>query len=34
MTKRHQATSTNVEDYWRLFVNRRAYVLQSNAAAP
>src|SRR6202161_1077417 len=29
MPKRHQATSTNVEDYWQLFVNRRAYVLQS-----
>ena len=29
MTKRYQATSTNVEDYWQLFVNRRAYVLQS-----
>jgi len=29
MTKRHLATSTNVEDYWQLFVNRRAYVLQS-----
>src|SRR5579872_6603108 len=29
MPKRYQATSTNVEDYWQLFVNRRAYVLQS-----
>ncbi|HUI73297.1 MAG TPA: hypothetical protein VLX32_00040, partial [Candidatus Acidoferrum sp.] len=29
MTKRHRATSTNVEEYWQLFVNRRAYVLQS-----
>ena len=29
MLKRYQATSTNVEDYWQLFVNRRAYVLQS-----
>ena len=29
MAKRYQATSTNVEDYWQLFVNRRAYVLQS-----
>ena len=29
MPKRYQATSTNVDDYWQLFVNRRAYVLQS-----
>src|SRR6202789_21626 len=29
MPKSYQATSTNVEDYWQLFVNRRAYVLQS-----
>ncbi len=29
MPKRYQATSANVEDYWQLFVNRRAYVLQS-----
>src|ERR1700732_2021264 len=29
MPKPYQATSTNVEDYWQLFVNRRAYVLQS-----
>ena len=29
MAKRYQASSTNVEDYWQLFVNRRAYVLQS-----
>src|ERR1017187_2832217 len=29
MPKRYQATSTNVEDYWQLFVNRRAFVLQS-----
>ena len=29
MPKRYQATSSNVEDYWQLFVNRRAYVLQS-----
>src|SRR5882757_4576174 len=29
MPKRYQATSTNVEDYCQLFVNRRAYVLQS-----
>jgi hypothetical protein len=34
MTKRHQATSTNVEDYWQLFVNRRAYVLQSKRPHP
>src|SRR5258706_16112499 len=29
MPKRYQATSTNVEDYWQMFVNRRAFVLQS-----
>ena len=29
MPKRYQATSANVEDYWQLFVNRRAYVLES-----
>src|SRR5260370_33911638 len=29
MPKRYEATSTNVEEYWQLFVNRRAYVLQS-----
>lgn len=29
MAKRYQASSTNVADYWQLFVNRRAYVLQS-----
>ena len=34
MTKRHLATSTNVEDYWQLFVNRRAYVLQSKRPHP
>jgi hypothetical protein len=34
MEKRHQATSTNVEDYWQLFVNRRAYVLQSMRPHP
>ena len=34
MTKRHAATSTNVEDYWQLFVNRRAYVLQAMRPHP
>ena len=34
MTKRHQATSANVEVYWQLFVNRRAYVLQSKRPHP
>jgi hypothetical protein len=34
MTKQHQATSTNVEDYWQLFVNRRAYGLQSKRPRP
>ena len=34
MANKHQATSTNVEDYWQLFVNRRAYVLQSMRPHP
>jgi len=34
MAKRHGATSTNVEDYWQLFVNRRAYVLQAMRPHP
>ena len=34
MPKRYQATSTNVEDYWQMFVNRRAYVLQSMRPHP
>jgi hypothetical protein len=34
MAKRYQASSTNVEDYWQLFVNRRAYVLQSMRPHP
>jgi hypothetical protein len=34
MANRHHATSTNVEDYWQLFVNRRAYVLQSKRPHP
>ena len=34
MTKRHAATSTNVADYWQLFVNRRAYVLQAMRPHP
>ena len=34
MPNRHQTTSTNVEDYWQLFVNRRAYVLQSKRPHP
>ena len=29
MAKRYRATTTNIENYWQLFVNRRAYVLQS-----
>ena len=29
MAKRYRATKTNIEQYWALFVNRRAYVLQS-----
>jgi hypothetical protein len=29
MAKRYRATTANVADYWQLFVNRRAYVLQS-----
>jgi hypothetical protein len=27
--QRYRASAASVEDYWRLFVNRRAYVLQS-----
>ena len=34
MANRQHATSTNVEDYWQLFVNRRAYVLQSKRPHP
>ena len=34
MAKRHEASSTNVEDYWQLFVNRRAYVLQAMRPHP
>lgn len=29
MARHFQATAENVRDYWRLFVNRRAYVVQS-----
>jgi hypothetical protein len=29
MTNRYRATAANIGDYWQLFVNRRAYVLQS-----
>jgi hypothetical protein len=34
MAKRHRATTTNIENYWQLFVNRRAYVLQSKRPHP
>jgi hypothetical protein len=34
MATRHAATCANVEDYWRLFVNRRAYVLQAMRPHP
>ena len=34
MVKRFQATAENVQDYWRLFVNRRAYVVQSPRPHP
>ena len=34
MVKRFQATVDNVRDYWRLFVNRRAYVVQSPRPHP
>ena len=34
MAKRHRANAANVADYWHLFVNRRAYVLQSLRAHP
>jgi len=34
MATRHQATAENVRDYWRLFVNRRAYVVQSPRPHP
>ena len=34
MAKRHRASAANVADYWHLFVNRRAYVLQSLRAHP
>jgi len=34
MANRQHATSTNMEDYWQLFVNRRAYVLQSKRPHP
>ena len=34
MAKLHAATATNVEDYWQLFVNRRAYVLQAMRPHP
>src|SRR5215472_1978145 len=34
MAKRYQATAANVLEYWRLFVNRRAYVIQSMKPHP
>ena len=34
MAKRYRATPTNIEQYWQLFVNRRAYVLQSKRPHP
>ena len=34
MAKRYQASAENVRDYWRLFVNRRAYVVQSPRPHP
>jgi len=34
MARRYQATAENVQDYWRLFVNRRAYVVQSPRPHP
>jgi hypothetical protein len=34
MAKRYTATTTNIEQYWQLFVNRRAYVLQSRRPHP
>ncbi len=34
MAKRYRASAANVEDYWQLFVNRRAYVLQSMRPHP
>jgi hypothetical protein len=32
--QRYQASAANIEEYWRLFVNRRAYVLQSMQPHP
>ena len=34
MARQYQATAENVRDYWRLFVNRRAYVVQSPRPHP
>jgi hypothetical protein len=34
MAKRYRATTTNVQNYWQLFINRRAYVLQSKRPHP
>lgn len=34
MASRYQASVENVRDYWRLFVNRRAYVVQSPRPHP
>jgi hypothetical protein len=34
MARQHWATAEHVRDYWRLFVNRRAYVVQSPRPHP
>jgi len=34
MAKQYQATAENIREYWRLFVNRRAYVVQSPRPHP
>jgi hypothetical protein len=34
MARQYKATAENVRDYWRLFVNRRAYVVQSPTPHP
>ncbi len=34
MAKQYRATAENVRDYWQLFVNRRAYVVQSPRPHP
>jgi hypothetical protein len=32
--QRHRASAASIENYWRLFINRRAYVLQSMRPHP